>query len=360
MALRGLVVDLEHDGERLMMLAPVVIGFFEYTFMRVRPDAPMEQLAKLFDDYMFREPDQRFAHAVFRGSVQLGRSMVREETIADEPGVEILDWERATSIITSAGTVAVSQCPCRYHAQLSGKACGAPLRTCLSFNGAADALVRMGLADPISNAQGLEVLAEAKRAGLAQTADNVQRDVSYLCNCCGCCCGMMQTIRGAGITNAVVSSNWIAETDVDNCRGCRQCSQRCPTGAITRVDSRGRGRRKYWSVVDPQKCLGCGVCVDACRWQGRSMVPRRRRVFTPQTTLDRIIAMAVERGKLGDLLVDTLTGAGPQAMARVLRFLEQSPPAAAIRAIEPLRSVFLRGLLAVVHTATPTKAHRES
>jgi Pyruvate/2-oxoacid:ferredoxin oxidoreductase delta subunit/predicted transcriptional regulator len=353
MARRGLVVDLEHRGERWVMLAPVVIGFFEYTFMRVRTDAPMEQLAKLFDEYMYGDPDREFGHAVFRGSVQIGRSMVREEAIRDEPGVEVLDWERATSVISSARSVAVALCPCRYHAQLSGRGCGAPLRTCLSFNAAADALVRMGLADPISNAEGLEVLKEAKQAGLAQTADNVQRDVTYMCNCCGCCCGMMQAIRGVGITNAIVSSNWVAETDFSNCRGCKKCFHRCPAEAITMVDNDGKGRRKYWSVVDPQKCLGCGVCTDVCRWEGRYMVPRPHRVFTPQTTLDRIIAMAVERGKLGDLLVDTLTGTGPHAMAQVLQILEQTPPAAAVRAVEPLRSVFLRGLLAVLHAGMP-------
>lgn len=297
MARRGLVVDLEHRGERWVMLAPVVIGFFEYTFMRVRTDAPMEQLAKLFDEYMYGDPDREFGHAVFRGSVQIGRSMVREEAIRDEPGVEVLDWERATSVISSARSVAVALCPCRYHAQLSGRGCGAPLRTCLSFNAAADALVRMGLADPISNAEGLEVLKEVKQAGLAQTADNVQRDVTYMCNCCGCCCGMMQAIRGVGITNAIVSSNWVAETDFSNCRGCKKCFHRCPAEAITMVDNDGKGRRKYWSVVDPQKCLGCGVCTDVCRWEGRYMVPRPHRVFTPQTTLDRIIAMAVERGR---------------------------------------------------------------
>ncbi len=51
----------------------------------------------------------------------------------------------------------------------------------MSFNAAADALVRMGLADPISTAEGLEILEQAKRAGLAQTADNVQHGVTYMC-----------------------------------------------------------------------------------------------------------------------------------------------------------------------------------
>jgi NAD-dependent dihydropyrimidine dehydrogenase PreA subunit len=350
MAARGLVIDLERHGERWVTLAPVVIGFFEFTFMRVRDDAPMEELAQLFDEYLFTDADHTFAHAVFRGSVQIGRSMVREEALPDHPPTEVLDWERATRVVGDADTVAVSLCPCRHHAQLLGKACDAPLRTCLSFGGAAEALIRAGISERVSSEEGLEILAEAKAAGLAQTADNVQQDITYLCNCCGCCCGMMQAIRTAGIRDAIVSSNWIAATDHDQCRGCRNgCVEACPVDAIARVDSEGQGRRKYWAVVDPDRCLGCGVCVDACRFDARRMVPRERRVFTPATTFDRMVAMAIERGKLGDLLVDTLPGAGPHAVARVLHVLERSPLGVATRAVEPLRSVYLRTMLAVVH-----------
>jgi NAD-dependent dihydropyrimidine dehydrogenase PreA subunit len=350
MAERGLVVDLERHGERWVALAPVVIGFFEFTFMRVRDDAPMEELAHLFDHYLFTDAEHTFAHAVFRGSVQIGRSMVREEALPEHPPTEVLDWERATRVVGDADTVAVSLCPCRHHAQLLGQGCDAPLRTCLSFGGAAEALIRAGISERVSNEEGLEILAEAKAAGLAQTADNVREDVTYLCNCCGCCCGMMQAIRTAGITNAIVSSNWVAATDHDECRGCRNgCVEACPADAIERVDSEGQGRRKYWAVVDPERCLGCGVCVDACRFGARTMVPRERRVFTPATTFDRMAAMAIERGKLGDLLVDTLGGAGPHAVARVLQVLERSPVGVAVRAVEPLRSVYLRGLLAVLH-----------
>jgi NAD-dependent dihydropyrimidine dehydrogenase PreA subunit len=350
MAARGLVLDLEHRGERWVSLAPVVIGFFEFTFMRVRDDAPMEELARLFHTYLFDDPDHTFAQAVFRGSVQIGRSLVREEALPDQPPTEVLDWERATSIVGTATTVAVARCPCREHARLLGMACDAPLRTCLSLGGAAEALIRADLAERISNAEGLAILAEAKAAGLAQTADNVQRDVGYICNCCGCCCGMMQAIRAAGLHDAIVPSNWVADADLADCRGCLHgCVDACPADAIERVDNEGRGRRRYWAVVDPDRCLGCGVCVDACRFEVRRMVPRDRRPFTPETTLDRMIAMAVERGKLGDLLLDTLDGAGAAAVARLLQHLERSSVGTALRAVEPLRSVFLRGLLAVVH-----------
>jgi hypothetical protein len=54
MAQRGLVLDFEGNGVRHALPSPVVIGFYEYTFMRVRPDGPMEEIAgafeELFDD----------------------------------------------------------------------------------------------------------------------------------------------------------------------------------------------------------------------------------------------------------------------------------------------------------------------
>jgi NAD-dependent dihydropyrimidine dehydrogenase PreA subunit len=350
MARRGLVFDLEHRGERWVALAPVVIGFFEFTFMRVREDAPIEELARLFDEYLFADDEHRFARSVFEGSVQVGRTMVREEALPERPPTEVLAWERATTVVAEATTVAVSDCPCRTHAGLLGRACDAPVRTCLSFGAAAESLIRADLADPISNEEGLELLAAAKAAGLAQTGDNVQERLTYLCNCCGCCCGMMQAIRRAGLHGAIVPSNWVARIDPDQCRGCRDgCVTACPAGAIERCDSQGQGRRAYWSVLDDERCLGCGVCIDQCRFEALELVPREERSYTPQTTLDRMIAMAVERGKLGDLMLDTLDGAGPVAVARLLQQLERSSLGTALRAVEPLRSVFLRGLLAAVH-----------
>jgi ferredoxin len=347
MAQAGLVVDLDHKGSRYVALAPVVIGFFEFTFMRVRDDAPMAELARLFHEYMF--DDETFAHSVFRGSTQIGRSLVREESLPDDPQVEVLDWELATHIVREAPSVAVSLCPCRTHAGLLGESCGAPTRTCLSFGGAADALVRAGIAEAVSNEEGLAILAESKAAGLAQTADNVKHGVSYMCNCCGCCCGMMQSIRRHGITGSIVSSNWVAQVDLDVCRGCKKCARACPAEAVTMVDNQGRGRRKYWAIVDPDKCLGCGVCDEVCIFHAHSMAPREARVFTPENTFDRMVTMAVERGTLGDLLVDTLDGAGPHALARALDVVAHSRAASAVKAVEPLNSVFLRGLLHAVH-----------
>ena len=354
MAGKGLVMDFRSRGTRQVMLAPVVIGFFEFTFMRVRDDVPMEELAHLFHHYMY--DDGTFMRSVFAGSTQIGRSLVREEALPEQPEVEVLDWERATHIVGSARSVAVSLCPCRTHAELIGEGCGKPTRTCLTFNGAADALVRAGIAEPISNEEGMEILQLAKSSGLAQTADNVKHGVSYMCNCCGCCCGMMQSIRRHGITGSIVSSNWVAHVDLTKCRGCKKCFHACPADAITMVDNEGKGLRKNWAIVDPNKCLGCGVCDERCNWGAHSMVPREARVFTPENTFDRMVTMAIERGKLAELLVDTLDGAGPHAMSRALAILAESRPAVAARAVEPLHSVFLRGMLAAVHAASRSSA----
>ncbi len=79
MAQKGLVIDLEHNDEHYFVLAPVAIDFFEFTFMRTRNDMPMAELARLFDQYI--EQDDKFAHSVFQGQTQIGRSLVRPENL---------------------------------------------------------------------------------------------------------------------------------------------------------------------------------------------------------------------------------------------------------------------------------------
>ena len=341
MAERGLVLDFERKEKRYVLAAPVVIGFFEFTFMRERPDAPMEEYAEAFEDLF---DDETFVRSIFAGSTQIGRSFVREEAISSE----ILDWEKATHVVESATSVAVSLCPCRIDAGLRGEGCEAPVRTCLTFGSAGDNLVRSGLAESISNEEALVILNEAKAAGLAQTGDNVKEQISYLCNCCGCCCGMMRSIKKYEIYDGISPSNFLATIDESECRGCTKCATACPVDAITIVPTEGKGLRKNWALVDADRCLGCGVCDDVCRWDAHSMEPRDEPTFVPQDTMERVALMAIERGKLGDLLLDNVgSKLGPIAAAS-LRVIERMPPWKAAMANQRIRSRFVSALLGQV------------
>ena len=343
MAQRGLVVDLEHNGQQYFSLSPVVIGFFEFTFMRTRDDMPMAELARLFEEYFTK--DDRFVRSVFQGQTQVGRRLVREEALPEGDHVEILDWERASHIIQTASAIGVSLCPCRHELSHLGNACDKPQLVCLSLNYSADILIRNGIAKAISTEEAMRILEQCKEVGLAQTGDNVQRKVTYICNCCGCCCGMVRALKTFDIRNAIVTSNWIMEVDLSKCNGCGKCAEACPTEAIEIVEEREEGKKRRWAVRDETLCLGCGVCYSVCKHGGITMKPRAQRVLTPETVFDREVMMAIERGKLANLIFPERERLSHRALGRVIDVLEKSPPFKAAMAIKPLRSAFLSTLV---------------
>lgn len=112
MAGRGLMLDFEYRDEHYFALPPLILGFFEFTFMRARDELPMAELAALFEEYM--RGDDRLAKSVYQHETQIGRALVQEEALPEEDVAEVLDWERASEIVDSADTVAVSRCACRH------------------------------------------------------------------------------------------------------------------------------------------------------------------------------------------------------------------------------------------------------
>lgn len=339
---RGLVFDFEHNSRTYVVLAPVVIGFFEFIFMRTRDNLPLKELAQLFEEYM--STDDRFARSVFEGSTQLGRTLIHEQALPTDNYSEVLDWEKASAIVASANTIGLSLCTCRHKASHLGKSCGAPLETCLTMGKSAGMLIKKGMAKAISNDQALHIIENCKNLGLMQIADNVQKDVGFLCNCCSCCCEFIQAIKRFELRNAVITSNWQATVNTATCKNCGACVKACPVGAL-QPDMNSSTRQ---IICDETLCLGCGVCKAACKFGSLTMSSRKQRVLVPETTYDRILSMAIERGKLTNLVFDDPSKLNHRALGRLASLIEKSAPVKALLAVKPIKSVFLNTIVSKI------------
>jgi ferredoxin len=266
--------------------------------------------------------------------------------VRPEEHVEVLDYEKATAIVESSDRFAMGLCSCRHEkGHLGEKRCAAPLDNCSSFGVAADFLVRNRLAREVSKTEMLENLARSRELGLVFNADNVQRNVTFMCHCCGCCCNVLLGITRHGFPNTVVTSSYIAGSDRDRCLACGKCSKRCPVGALPRVaDPDPRFRKHGRPQVDERICIGCGVCTLTCNPGAMKLHARAQRVLHPETTFERVLLQSLERGTLQNQLFDD-PGSKTQSFLRAIvgGFLRLPPVKRALMS-DALRSRFLSSM----------------
>ncbi|HNT89565.1 MAG TPA: 4Fe-4S binding protein, partial [Candidatus Hydrogenedentes bacterium] len=147
------------------------------------------------------------------------------------------------------------------------------------------------------------------------------------------------------LRNAIVTSNWVMEVDAEKCSGCGRCAQACPAEAIHLEEIQTNGKKRKRAVCEADLCLGCGVCYHVCKTGGIQLKARPQRVLTPENTFDRVVRMAIERGKLAPLIFSDPDRLSHRALGRMLGILENSPPWKAAMAVKPLRSAFLNRMV---------------
>ena len=241
MAEKGLVWFDQQAGKPRFRLAPFIVGIYE-----AQLEAMDHELAHLVEDYLANGG----AAGIMKPQPTLHRVVPAQKAVKSE---WILPYDDVRKILLSAKTFGLRDCICRVQQDHVGhRRCDFPLRTCLYFSpfeGSSSSL-------DVSREEALEFLDKAEEIGLVHTVSNVMKGVGYVCNCCGCCCGIIRGINDYGIENSVAQANYFAVIDPDKCQGCKTCIERCQVHAISDKDG--------VSVVDRKRCIGCGLCVTGC------------------------------------------------------------------------------------------------
>lgn len=346
---KGLVADLPRDGKPTSyFLNPTIVGFIEYSMMRVDPDVDHSKLAGLIWEYLREDPQKAFLSQLVGGDTFIARPLVNEQVLDPDMFTEVLDWEKASHVIDDASSFAEGVCHCRHVKLHQGERCDYPLEHCLSLGMGADYLVRNGLAKPIDRSRAHEILAYAREHGCVQMADNVRDRPLYICNCCKCCCEMMEAFRTFPNAAKVVTSNYVAAAQSEECTGCGKCATACPIDAIRLVPAEPTDKvpkRKARAEIDTELCLGCGVCHTACAYDGIQLEPVGQRTIAPSSVMHRLMLQAIERGKLANLLFSDPTRLSHRTLAAFFSALLALPPAKQLLANRQLKSRFVEGLL---------------
>jgi ferredoxin len=118
-------------------------------------------------------------------------------------------------------------------------------------------VIDKGFAREISKQEALELIRKSEEEGLVHFVDNAEGEIQHNCNCCGCACWNVGSIRRRKIPrDALMATYFMRDTHKDACTGCGACVEICPVQALHMEED--------LPVVDEAWCIGCGVCATVC------------------------------------------------------------------------------------------------
>lgn len=257
LAKRGLIWFDKQGKKPRFRLAPFIVGIYEAQLENMD-----HEFAHLLEQYM----SEGGAVGIMSPHPALHRVIPAQSTLKSE---WILPYDDVRTVLLASKAFSVRDCICRVQQNHVGRRCNFPLRNCLSFT----SVERPPNPDDIPQEEALAILTQAEEVGLVHTVSNVAKDFGYVCNCCGCCCGILRGITDWGIENSVAHANYYVTINPKTCTGCGTCRKRCQVGAISEKDG--------VSIVNLKRCIGCGLCVSGCPDDVAKLYPKPEDQIVP-------------------------------------------------------------------------------
>ena len=227
-------------------------------------EVPILEFRRMIDKYIapgFFERSEAYFNRFY------GSTVIPINTVL-ESEYKISSTEEIISIIERLPSLAIGYCYCR----TIRKNCDNPKWTCIHV-GTAQKLSAIGERTPIKSTTVEEVkdlLYEADNRGLVHqliTAPN--KDYFYtICNCCPCCCVMLNSVNRLNKASIVSNSNFVILHDVKECTHCGECVKRCYFDALITVDNR--------TICYEENCVGCGLCISKCEFNAIKLIERNK------------------------------------------------------------------------------------
>jgi ferredoxin len=239
MAAKGLIFSIKaEDGPALYQAVPWVVGIYEFQVNKM----DKEFVEDLIEYRRTMRKDPRPQPLPQMRTIPVGQSI--------EGNLEVLPYERAEELVKAHEKYAVAPCICRRGAKLMGSECEAPEESCLMFGEWADYYVRNGQGRYVDRDDILDILTKADKSNLVLQPSN-SKEISFLCTCCGCCCGALLRLKQLPKPAEIVASPFIAKATYETCDGCGSCLDRCQMEALTLEDEQ--------VVLNSDRCIGCGL-----------------------------------------------------------------------------------------------------
>ena len=257
---RGLLYSgTTKNGDKGYALQQVGFSFPQTFFWKGEDEPHARNMASLVAKYFNRKVTEK----AYATETKAYRYIPVSKSI--EPEIQaVYPYHMMESVIQNASVFAVCHCSCRMIARLRGMVCEHPTEVCIKFDEVAKYVIERKLGKAITREEAREIIKKSEEAGLVHFVDNAIGDIKHNCNCCGCACWNVGSIKRRKIPrDALMATYFIRKTDTDECTGCGECVEVCPVDAIT--------MEADIPIVDEDWCIGCGVCVDKCPSQAANL-----------------------------------------------------------------------------------------